>query len=120
VVDNPGPKTLVVELAITELVPSGPALGALAIGGQAAKAGRRLTGAIVAMMADRESAKAAADLPAGGNLVRLCRPLVMSLQGRSRLQVVDVIASGSEPGGVRFYFPIVTSLIISLALSLIL
>jgi hypothetical protein len=40
--------------------------------------------------------------------------------GAKPLQVVDVIASGSEPGGVRFYFPIVTSLIISFALSLIL
>ena len=84
VVDNSGPNTLVAEMAITELVPSSPALGALAIGGQAArklavalgsKAGAKAaetgiiaiemrlkdggTGAIVATMADRESAKVA-------------------------------------------------------------
>jgi Protein of unknown function (DUF3313) len=84
VVDSPGSGTLVSEMAITELVPSSPALGALAIGGQAAqklavalgsKAGAKAaetgiiaiemrvkdggTGGTVAMMADRESAKAA-------------------------------------------------------------
>ena len=84
VVDNSGPNTLVAEMAITELVPSSPALGALAISGQAArklaialgsKAGAKAAetgiiaiemrlkdggiGAIVATMADRESAKVA-------------------------------------------------------------